>query len=42
MVRQYSGHVACIQSLALSPDGSMLLTGADDNMAKVFLTTGSM
>lgn len=28
------------QDLALSPDGSMLLTGSDDHTAKVFATAG--
>jgi len=40
LVQQYRGHTAVIQDLALSPDGSMLLTGSDDNTAKVFLTAG--
>jgi len=32
--------VMLAQDLALSPDGSMLLTGSDDNTAKVFSTAG--
>ena len=42
MVRQYGGHMASIQDLAVSPDGSMILSGSDDNTAKVFMTAGGM
>jgi ribosome assembly protein SQT1 len=41
LVRQYGGHYEAIQDVALSPDGSMLLTGSDDGTAKVFLTAGA-
>ena len=36
-VRQFGGHGAGIQDLALSPDGGMLLTGSDDHTARVFV-----
>ncbi len=36
MVKQFGGHTAGIQDLALSPDGSMIITASDDNTAKVF------
>ncbi|GFR46469.1 hypothetical protein Agub_g8045, partial [Astrephomene gubernaculifera] len=35
-VRTYGGHEDAVQDICLSPDGSMLLTGADDGTARVF------
>ncbi len=35
-VRTYGGHEDAVQDIAVSPDGAMLLTGADDNTARVF------
>lgn len=35
-VKQLHGHKAAVQDLTLSPDGSMLLSGADDAVARVF------
>lgn len=37
-VRQYTGHTDAIQDIAVSPDGSMILTGSDDHTARVFQT----
>lgn len=37
-VRQYSGHEDSLQDVALSPDGSLLLTVGDDSSARVFQT----
>lgn len=36
-VKQFHGHTAGIQDICLSPDGSMILTGSDDNTARVFM-----
>ncbi len=36
LVRQWGGHADAVQDIALSPDGSMLLSGSDDCTAKVF------
>ncbi|KAG1659219.1 hypothetical protein FOA52_008988 [Chlamydomonas sp. UWO 241] len=36
-VRVWRGHTAAIQDLAVSPDGGMVLTGSDDNTARVFV-----
>jgi WD40 repeat protein len=35
-VRKCSGHADAIQDVAVSPDGSMAVTGADDGTARVF------
>ncbi|WIA30424.1 hypothetical protein OEZ86_000508 [Tetradesmus obliquus] len=35
-VKQLHGHRSAVQDLVLSPDGSMLLSGADDATARVF------
>ncbi|KAF8069403.1 SPAC25H1.08c [Scenedesmus sp. PABB004] len=35
-VKQLGGHEAAVQDVALSPDGSMALSGADDATARVF------
>jgi ribosome assembly protein SQT1 len=35
-VRACSGHADSIQDVCCSPDGSMVLTGADDGTARVF------
>lgn len=35
-VRQLHGHRAAVQDLVMSPDGSMVLSGADDAVARVF------
>jgi ribosome assembly protein SQT1 len=35
-VKQLHGHSSAVQDLVLSPDGSMLLSGADDATARVF------
>uniref|UniRef100_A0A7R9VPV1 Anaphase-promoting complex subunit 4 WD40 domain-containing protein n=1 Tax=Chlamydomonas euryale TaxID=1486919 RepID=A0A7R9VPV1_9CHLO len=35
-VRTWRGHNAGVQDLAVSPDGSMIITGADDHTARVF------
>eukprot|EP00879_Flechtneria_rotunda_P025198 GHRR01026766.1.p3 GENE.GHRR01026766.1~~GHRR01026766.1.p3 ORF type:complete len:222 (+),score=50.23 GHRR01026766.1:450-1115(+) len=35
-VKQLYGHNSAVQDLAISPDGSMVLTGADDATARVF------
>lgn len=36
-IRSYGGHEDAIQDIALSADGSMLLTGSDDQAARVFM-----
>ncbi len=36
LVKQFTGHTASVQDVVLSPDGSMVLSGSDDNTAKVF------
>lgn len=36
IVRQWTGHRDAIQALAVSQDGSLILTGSDDCTAKVF------
>lgn len=35
-VKQLHGHKQAVQDLTLSPDGTMLLSGADDAVARVF------
>lgn len=35
-VKQLYGHASAVQDLAVSPDGSMVLSGADDATARVF------
>ncbi|KAI8465401.1 MAG: WD40-repeat-containing domain protein [Monoraphidium minutum] len=40
-VRVCGGHTDGIQDIALSPDGSMALTGADDGTARVFTLTAN-
>lgn len=37
-VHTYGGHEEAIQDICVSPDGAMLLTGADDGTARVFRT----
>ena len=41
VAQQFKGHVAAVQDVALSPNGSMLLTGSDDHTAKAFLLAGN-
>jgi WD40 repeat protein len=36
LVRTRSGHTNGIQELAVSPSGSLVLTGSDDHTCKVF------
>ena len=40
-VRTWQGHRAGVQDLAVSPDGSMLITGGDDFTARVFALDGA-
>ena len=35
-IQQRSGHTEGIQDLALNADGSLALTGSDDNSARIF------
>lgn len=35
-VKQLHGHSSAVQDLVLSPDASMLLSGGDDAVARVF------
>lgn len=36
-VKQFGGHGAAVQDLALSPDASMIITGSDDKTARIFV-----
>ena len=35
-IKQFGGHSAGLLDVALSPDGSMVISGGDDNTARVF------
>lgn len=35
-VRTCGGHTDGVQDIAISPDGSMIITGSDDGTARVF------
>jgi ribosome assembly protein SQT1 len=35
-VKKLGGHTEPVQDLAVSPDGSMIISGSDDNTARVF------